>query len=95
MKIISSYVREQRRYSKNELRSLFAYDEQGVEQFIKNLKAYGVLKTVNNNVEQLALSDLVDEDIQIADESAGNDEYLYVFTYVGVITYGSRIIKRI
>ena len=26
-------------------------------------------------------------------ESAGNDEYLYVFTYVGVITYGSRIIK--
>lgn len=93
MKIISSYVREQRRYSKNELRSLFAYDEQGVEQFIKNLKAYGILKTVNNNVEQLMLSDLVDEDIQIADESAGNDEYLYVFTYVGVITYGSRIIK--
>lgn len=93
MKIISSYVREQRRYSKNELRSLFAYDEQGVEQFIKNLKAYGVLKTVNNNMEQLSLSDLVDEDIQIADESAGNDEYLYVFTYVGVITYGSRIIK--
>lgn len=93
MKIISSYVREQRRYSKNELRSLFAYDEQGVEQFIKNLKSYGVLKTVNNNMEQLELSDLVDEDIKIADEAAGNSEYLYVFTYVGVITYGSRIIK--
>ena len=74
MKIISSYIREQKRYFKNELRSLFAYDEQEVEQFIKNLKAYGVLKTVNNNAKQLELSDLVDDNIQIADESAGNDE---------------------
>lgn len=93
MKIISRYVREQRRYSKNELRSLFSYDEQGVEQFIKSLKAYGVLKAVKNNTEQLELSDLVDEDVQIADETAENDEYLYVFTYVGVITYGNRIVK--
>lgn len=93
MKIISRYVREQRRYSKNELRSLFAYDEQGVEQFIKSLKAYGVLKAVKNSTEQKELSDLVDEDVQIADETAGNDEFLYVFTYVGVITYGCRIIK--
>ena len=93
MKIISRYVREQRRYSKNELRNLFVYDEQGVEQFIRCLKAYSILKSVKNNIEQLNLSELVDEDVQIADERDDNDEFLYVFTYVGIITYGNRIIK--
>ncbi len=93
MKIISRFVREQRRYSKNELKNSFAFDEQGVEKFIKTLKAYGILKAVNNSKEQLELSDLVDEDVQIADETAGNDEYLYVFTYVGVITYSNRVVK--
>lgn len=93
MKIISRFVREQRRYTKNELRSVFSFDEQGVEKFIKTLKAYGVMKAVINSREQKELSDLVDEDIQVDDEAAGNDEYLYVFTYVGVITYGSRIVK--
>lgn len=92
-KIVSYYVREQRRYAKSELMKFFAYDEQGIEKFIKAMKAYGVLKTVKNNMEQRELSDLVDEDIQIADETAGDDEFLYVFTYVGVITFGNRVIK--
>lgn len=93
MKIISCFVREQRRYTKNELQSLFSFDEQGVEQFIKNLKAYSVLKAVKNNTDQKEMSDLIDEDIEVADETAKNDEFLYVFTYVGVITIGRRIIK--
>lgn len=93
MKIISRYVREQQRYTKNELKNLFSYDDQGIEQFIKNLKAYNVLKAVKNNTEQKELSDLVDENVQIADETADNDDYLYVFSYVGILTYGSRIIK--
>lgn len=93
MKIISSFVREQRRYTKNELQSLFSFDGQGVEQFIKNLKAYGVLKAVKNNTDQKEKSDLTDEDIEVADETAENDKFLYVFTYVGIITVGRRIIK--
>ena len=93
MKIVSSYVREQKRYTKNELKNKFSFDEAGVEKFIKNLKAYGVLKSVKNSTAQLEMSDLLDEDIEITDETAESGDCLYVFTYVGVITSGSRVIK--
>ena len=53
MKIFSGYVREQKRYTKNELKHIFSFDEAGVEKFIKSLKAYGVLKSVKNSNAQL------------------------------------------
>lgn len=93
MKIVSGYVREQKRYTKNELKNIFSFDEAGVEKFIKSLKAYGVLKSVKNSTSQLEMSDLLDEDIEITDETAESGDCLYVFTYVGVITSGSRVIK--
>lgn len=93
MKIVSSFVREQKRYTKNELKSIFSFDDAGVEKFIKSLKAYGVLKSVKNSITQLEMSDLLDEDIEITDETAISGDCLYVFTYVGVITFGSKIIK--
>ena len=64
-----------------------------MEKFIKNLKAYGVLKSVKNTDDQLEMSDLVDDDVEITDETAESGDCLYVFTYVGVITCGSRVIK--
>ena len=81
MKIFSGYVREQKRYTKNELKHIFSFDEAGVEKFIKSLKAYGVLKSVKNSNAQLEMSDLVDEDIEITDETAVSGDCLYVFTY--------------
>ena len=93
MKIVSSYVREQKRYTKNDLKNIFSFDESGVEKFIKNLKAYGVLKSVNNSMQQLEMSDLIDNDIEITEETAESGDCFYVFTYVGVITCGSRIVK--
>lgn len=93
MKIISCFVREQQRYTKNQLRTMFSYDDEGIEKFIKSLKSYGILKTVANTAEQKELTDLVDEDVQVIDETAGNDDCYYVFTYVGVITIGNRVIK--
>lgn len=93
MKVVSRYVREQKRYTKNDLKSKFFFDEDGVEKFIKNLKAYGVLKSVKNTDDQLEMSDLVDDDVEITDETAESGDCLYVFTYVGVITCGSRVIK--
>lgn len=93
MKIVSGYVREQKRYTKNNLKSIFSLDEVGVEKFIKSLKAYGVLKSVKNSNDQLEMSDLIDDDIEIADETAESGDCLYVFTYVGIITCGSRVIK--
>ena len=93
MKIVSSYVREQKRYTKNDLKNIFSFDEAGVEKFIKNLKAYGVLKSVKNSTDQLEMSDLMDEDIEITDEVAESGDCLYVFNYVGIITCGSRVVK--
>lgn len=92
MEIISEFVREQKRYTKSELRQIFRLPSEYIDIFIKNLKSFGVLKAVKNSIEQRELSDLVDEDIEIADISE-NDDYLYIFTYVGVITVGSRVIK--
>lgn len=93
MKIVSAFVREQHRYTKRQIGALFSFDELEVERFIKNLKSYGILKTVANSKDQLDRTDLLDEDMQIADETVGNGECLYVFTFVGVITVGNRVIK--
>lgn len=93
MEIISKFLREQRRYTKNELAELFCFDETGVEHFIKTLKAYNVLKSVRNTPAQKEMSDLTDADVEVSDETADNDAYLYVFTFVGVLVFGSRVIK--
>lgn len=93
MEIVSRYIREQKRYSKNELKQHFAYDDQGLEYFIKNLKSYGILKSVKNDSEQIEMSDLLNEHIEITDEKADNDKVLYVFNYVGIIIFDNRIIK--
>ena len=93
MEIISRFLREQRRYSKNELASLFCLNDTSVEKFIKVLKAYNVLKTVKNNPEQKDMSDLNEADIEVADETADNDVYLYVFTFVGVLVFGNCVLK--
>lgn len=91
--IISKFIREQRRYSKTELANIFEYDGVGINRFISVLKSYGVLKAVKNTPEQKMLSDLLDDDIQIEDDVADGAKYLYVFTYVGVIIFGNRVMK--
>ena len=93
MEIVSSYVREQERYTKNNLRDIFSFADNEVERFIKNLKAFGVLKSVKNSRDQMEMSDLTDEDLEITDDTAESGDCLYVFTYVGIITCGSIIVK--
>lgn len=34
MELVSKYVREQKRYAKNELKHLFEFDESGIEKFL-------------------------------------------------------------
>lgn len=94
MRIISRFVREQRRYTKDELKKRFEFDsEEALEKFIRTLKTYGVLKSVRNTDIQQEMSDLADEDIEITDGSEQSGVCLYVFVYVGVITCGRRVIK--
>lgn len=93
MELVSKYVREQKRYTKNDLKHIFSFDDVGIEKFLKNLKAFGILKCVENSNKQLEMSELIDEDIEIKDVTAESGDCLYVFTYVGLITLGNRIIK--
>ena len=93
MNIISRYIREQKRYSKEDLKQIFALDNDSFTNFVKDLKACGVLKVVKNISEQKNLSDLIDEDVEIVDFDFNNDDYFYVFTYVGVLVVKNIVIK--
>ena len=91
--MISVFLREQKRYTQEDLVKEFRCSEEKTVRILKRLKEYGVLKAVKANDTQKDLTDLVDEDIEIADVEVGENEYLYVFTFVGVITIEGRVLK--
>ena len=91
--MISVFLREQKRYTQEDLVKEFHCSEEKTVRILKRLKEYGVLKAVKANDTQKDLTDLLDEDIEIADVEVGENEYLYVFTFVGVITIEARVLK--
>ena len=91
MKFVSGYVRELKRYTKEYLATLFELADDKVDAFIKNLKAAGIIYSVPKNTEQFELSDLMDEDIIVSNNI--DDDCLFVFKYVGIITVGNAVIK--
>lgn len=91
--MISKFVREQRRYTQQELCDIFECSENEAITYIRKLKEYGVLKAVKVSDAQKNLSDLQEADIEIADVEVGENEYLYVFTFVGVIVCAGRALK--
>ena len=93
MGFISRYVREQKRYTKNEIKSIFSFNASEVESFIRRLKSFSIMKAVKNTAGQRDLSDLSDADIEVTDDAGESSECFYVFTYVGVLTVGDRVVK--
>lgn len=91
--MISVYLKEQKRYSQESLARAFGCSDEKTVHILKRLKEYGVLKAVKASDAQKDLSDLIDEDIEIADVEAGENEYLYVLTFVGIITIECRVLK--
>lgn len=91
--MISVFLREQKRYTQEDLVRDFQCSEEKTVRILKRLKEYGVLKAVKATDTQKDLTDLVDADIEIADVEVGENEYLYVFTFVGVITIDGRVLK--
>lgn len=91
--MVSVYVREQHRYTQGALQELFACSEEKIIAIIKLLKTYGVLKAVKSSDSQRDLTDLADEDVDIADVTADDREHFYVFVYVGVISLKGYVIK--
>ena len=91
--MVSKYIREQKRYSQKDLCEKFECSEKNTVSIIRKLKEFGVLKAVKATDIQRDMSDLLDEDIEVADVEIGENEYLYVFTFVGVIIVAGRVLK--
>lgn len=91
--MVSKFVREQKRYTQNELCLILECTETEVIGYIRKLKEYGVLKAVKASDLQRDLSELQEEDIEIADVEISENMYLYVFTFVGVIVVSGRALK--
>lgn len=91
--MISEYVREQKRYTQKELCQILKCSEEHAIPIIRKLKEFGVLKTVKSSDVQKNMVDLLEEDIEVADVEIGENEYLYVFTFVGVIVVTGRVLK--
>lgn len=91
--MISKYVKEQKRYTQEELRKIFECNIDEAVQIIKKLKEYGVVKNVKKNDRQSMLSDLVEEDVRVTDIESGERELYYVFSFVGVIVVYGRVLK--
>ena len=91
--MISEFVREQKRYTQKDLCKILRYSEEKAIPLIRKLKEFGVLKAVKVSDLQRDMSDLMEEDIEVADVEIGEDEYLYVFTFVGVIVVAGRVLK--
>lgn len=91
--MISEFVREQKRYTQKDLCQILKNSEEKAIPLIRKLKEFGVLKAVKASDIQRDMSDLQDEDIEVADVEVGEDEFLYVFTFVGVIVVAGRVMK--
>lgn len=91
--MISSFLREQKRYTQNDLCKILKCAEEKIIPLIRKLKEYGVLKAVKATAAQKDMSDLINEDIEIADVEPGENAYFYVFTFVGIIVVTGRVLK--
>lgn len=91
--MISEYVREQKRYTQKELCKLFACSEENLITLIRKLKEFGVLKAVKASDRQRNMSDLAEEDVEVADAAIEENEYFYVFSFVGVVVVAGCVLK--
>lgn len=91
--MISEFVKEQKRYTQKDLCSILNCSAEHAIPLIRKLKEFGVLKAVRASDIQRDMSDLLDEDIEVADVEVGEDDYYYVFTFVGVIVVAGRVMK--
>ena len=91
--MVSEFVREQKRYSQEDLCNIFHCNEETAIPIIRKLKEFGILKAVKATDIQLNMSDLLVEDIEVADVEIGENEYFYVFTFVGIVVICGRVLK--
>ncbi len=72
--------------------NLFNLDDENFSTFIMKLNYHRVLKVYDKSTVKESLMDFNESD-EIFDEDFSNDKYVYVFTYVGVLTIDNIVIK--
>ena len=91
-KLTSVFVKEQRHYSKTELRSLFECDEDKCRKIIRKLKEQGVVKPYIPDKDKDEIPELSEDDYEIGD-NVSDDEIGYIFRFVGVVSLFDTVIK--
>lgn len=91
--MISTFLREQKRYTQKDLCDKLKCSEKNIVPIIRKLKEFGIIKVVKATDIQRDLSELTDENIEVCDVEIGENDYLYVFTFVGVIVVAGHILK--
>lgn len=96
--MVSKFVQEQKRYTRENLKEIFSSQElhctdADITRIIKKLKAYGILKTVRPSDDQMDMTELAEEDVEVVDEDDPHKKRLYVFAFVGIIIIEGRILK--
>lgn len=92
-KLSSILVQEQRRYSLQQLSTTCGLSEDRIVPIVRKLKEFGVLKTVRAKDEQRDMSELLEEDVSVADVDVEDNLYYYVFTFVGIIVVGGLVFE--
>ena len=88
--MISKFIKEQKRYRLEDLKCILEAEDEILFRIIKRLKRYGVLKTVRAGKSQFEMSDLIEEEIV---EEDTKENYLYVFSFVGILIVEGRVLK--
>lgn len=91
--MISTYIRELKRYTYNDLKSMFKCDNETLNKYISKLKEYTILKVVPLNKKQKDLTELNEDDIEITPVVENDTQHYYVFDYVGLVTIDSIVLK--
>ncbi len=93
--MISKYIKEQKKYTRDELRTIFeTKEEKELVRIIKRLKEYGVLNAVKKDDSKKDLSELMEQDVLVVDEEEKDDiKHYYVFKFVGIIIVEGIVLK--
>lgn len=90
--MISTYVKEEKRYTQEEVIKILECPKEKAVARIQKLKEYRVLKKKKKNTIQKDLTDLTEEDDAFSDEIIGDKKHYYVFTFVGIIDIAGKVL---
>ena len=91
--MISKFIKEQKRYTQDELRKIFECTPEKTVQILRKLKEYSIVKNVKKSNTQSMLSNLAEEDVSVTNIESGERELYYIFCFVGIIVIYGRVLK--